>query len=310
MPRLAALVTFAFVALAAGICTSAQVKVAHHFRAVTLKTEPAAKVWIDGVFFGQTDEGGRFTIRTISAGNHTIRIRCDGFKEKNQALPASHKGDIAVVLTKTNDQAELAFQEAERLSLRDREEAVEAYQRAIKLRPAFPEAYLAMARVLSDSGDLDAALKAIASARKYRPGYAEAAAVEGRIQKDLDDEPKAIAAFKKAIAEGKGFQPEALTGLGLIFKEKAEGFGLTGDFDQESSNYTEAAKYFRSAITQLSGAPDSIVVYQLLGLIYERQKRYDEAISLYQEFIDLYPDNSEVTAFRSFIEQIKKLQSR
>jgi regulator of sirC expression with transglutaminase-like and TPR domain len=48
------------------------------------------------------------------------------------------------------------------------------------------------------------------------------------------------------------------------------------------------------------------VVYQLLGLIFERQKKYDEAIGLYEEFLRLFPDKPEVTAIRSFIEQIKK----
>ncbi len=289
---------------------AAQVSKSPRFRMVTVVTQPASSVWIDNVLFGKTGDDGKLDIRSVSPGSHIIRVRCDGFKERSHSLAPTQTGDVRIPLVKTTDEAELAFQDAERLSLRDREKAIEAYRRAIKLRPAYPEAYLAMARVLSDSGDLDGASKAVASAKKLRPGYAEASAVEGRIHKDLSEESKAITAFKRAVTEGKGFQPEALTGLGLLYKEKAEGFGLSGDFEQESSNYTEAAKYFRSAINQLSGAPDSVVVYQLLGLIYERQKRYDEAIELYQEFIDLYPDSPEVTAFRSFIEQIRKLQGK
>ena len=120
------------------------------------------------------------------------------------------------------------------------------------------------------------------------------------------EEAKATAAFKRSILEGKGFQPEAYTGLGILYKEKAEGLAGSGDFEKENTNYTEAAKNFRSAVKQLSGAPDAIVVYQLLGLVYERQKKYTEAIGVYEEFLRLFPNAAEAEAVRSFIVQIKK----
>ena len=282
---------------------------AAQFRSISISTQPQTSVWIDGVLFGKTDKSGILNIKTVSTGTHTIRLRSDGYKEKLLTLTGSQKGEIKAVLAKTTDEAELAFQEAERLTTVDRERSAEAYRKAIRLRPAYPEAFLALARVLSDAGDLGNAMKAIVSARKLRPAYAEASAVQGRILKDSNEEDNAIAAFKRAITEGKGFQPEALTGLGLIYKERAEGSGGGGDFEQESASYAEAAKYFRSAINQLSGAPDSLVVYQLLGLIFERQRKFDDAIALYEEFLRLYPESTEVTAFRSFIEQIKKQRS-
>jgi regulator of sirC expression with transglutaminase-like and TPR domain len=45
---------------------------------------------------------------------------------------------------------------------------------------------------------------------------------------------------------------------------------------------------------------------QLLGLIYERQEKFTEAIRLYEEFLRLFPDSSEAGAVESFIVQIKK----
>lgn len=273
-------------------------------RQVTIRTEPKTKVWIDDVLFGTTDASGTLQISTIEVGAHTLRLRGYGFKEKSQTITASQKGDIKVSLVKTTDPAELAFQEAERLGSVDREKSIDAYRRAIKLRP-FPEAYLALARSLSENEDYEGARAALASARKLRPGYAEASAVEGRVLKEAGNEENAIAAFKRAITEGRGFQPEALTGLGLLYKERAEGFGGQGDLDQEKANYDEAAKYFKTAIKQLSGAPDASVVYQLLGLIYEREKRFDEAIALYEDFLRLFPNSNDASAVRSFIEQIK-----
>ena len=254
----------------------------------------------------KADKGGKLTIKTVPSGAHTLRVRADGFKETSQPLTALQKGEIKVVVVKTTDEAELAYQEAERLTGIDREKSAAAYRRAIKLRPNYPEAYLGLARVLSDSGDYEEALKAILAARKLRPGYAEASAVEGRIQKENGEEEKAIAAFKSAITEGKGFQPEAYAGLGLLYKEKAEAAVGSGDFESENTNYTESAKNLRSALKQLSGAPDAPVIYQLLGLIYERQKRYADAIALYEEFLRIFPDSVEATAVRSFIVSTQK----
>ena len=276
------------------------------YRIVTISTQPSSGVWIDGVKYGTTDKTGRLTIRTVSAGGHTIRVRSDGFKEKIQPLTATQKGEIKIDLVKATDEAELSFQEAERLLSVDRDQAVDAYTKAIKLRPNYPDAYVAMARVLTELGDLDEAGTAIASARKLRPGFAEASAVLGRIYKESGEEDKAIASFKRAITEGKGFQPEAYAGLGLLYKEKAEGFGGSGDFENESLNYVESAKYLKSAVKQLAGAPDAMIIMQLLGLVYEREKKYAEAIAVYQEFLAIFPNSVEATAVRSFIVQLKK----
>lgn len=278
-------------------------------RTINIISEPGAIVWLDDIRFGKTDKTGKLVIKTVFAGKHTLRVRADGFKEVMKPILANQEGDVSIPLTKTTDEAELKFQEAERLSLIDRDKAVEAYQKAVKLRPKYPEAYLAMARVLSETGDLEDAMKAVKQAQKLRLNYAEATAVEARILKEGGEEQKAIAAFKRSITEGKGVQPEANTGLGLLYKEKAEGFGASGDFENETANYLEAEKYLQKALNQLSGAPDSIVIYQLLGLIYERQKQYSEAIAVYEEFLRLFPNSNEATAVRSYIVQVKKQMS-
>jgi regulator of sirC expression with transglutaminase-like and TPR domain len=64
----------------------------------------------------------------------------------------------------------------------------------------------------------------------------------------------------------------------------------------------------KTALKQLSGAPDAIIIYQLLGLIYERQKKPTDAIQVYEEFLRFFPDTVEAEAVRSFIVQLKKGQ--
>jgi len=278
-------------------------------RTVTIVTEPNATVWLDDIRRGTTDESGVLLVKPITAGAHKLRVRADGFKEASQNLTAAQKGDVKIALVKTTDQAELTFQEAERLSTTDREKAIAAYRKAISLRPKYAEANLALARVLSASGDNEGALKAIAAARKARLNYAEASAVEGRIYVSEGDEEKAIAAFKRAITEGRGVQPEAQTGLALLYKEKGEAFGSAGDFESEEANYMLAIGYFRKAISQLAGAPDATIIYQFLGLAFEKMKKFDEAIAVYEEFLRVFPDSNEATAVKSFILQLKKQMS-
>ena len=278
-------------------------------RTITVVTEPNAIVWLDDIQRGRTDESGKLTVKSVTAGAHKLRVRADGFKAISQNLLAAQNGDVKIALVKTEDVAELAFQEAERLSGRDREKAIAAYRRATSARPKYAEASLALARVLSAKGDYDAALKAIAEARKARLNYAEASAVEGRIYVLEGEEEKAIAAFKRAITEGRGFQPEAHTGLGLLYKEKAEAAGSGSDYEAEADNYELAIASFKKAVSQLSGAPDAITVYQFIGLAYEKMKKYDDAIAVYEEFLRVFPDSSEASAVLSFIVQLKKQMS-
>ncbi|MCZ2390282.1 MAG: tetratricopeptide repeat protein [Acidobacteria bacterium] len=275
-------------------------------RSITVKTEPNTQVFVDGVLYGRTGEDGTLKIRKLSAENHTLKLRSDGFKEKSQRLSPAIKGEVSVSLARTTDKAELKFQEAARLAQIDREKAIAAYAAAIKLRPGFIDAYIEMARLQNDNADVIAAQKTIATVKRLRPGLAEASAVEARILKDGGYPDKAIAAFKRAITEGKGFQPEAYTGLGLLYKDRAETAGAEGEPDAEKANYDEAAKNLKVALKQLGSAPDAIILYQLLGLVYERTHQYPQAIALYKEFLDIFPDTPEATSVRSFIVQLEK----
>lgn len=292
------IIIFAFVIGANLIFVQAQTAV----RTITVITEPNASVWIDDVLRGKTDESGRLVIKPVSAGIRRLRIRTDGFKEQTQNLTAAQKGDVKIALVKTTDEAELAFQKAEAES--DKTKAVELYEKAVRLRPKYAEAFLGLARALESQSDYDGALEAIKNARKARPIYPEASAVEGRIYKDAGEEEKAIASFNRAIKEGKGFQPEAHTGLALFYKEKAYGAGSGGDLAEEKELYAQSITHFQKAIEQLSATEP--VVYFLLGEIYEKQKKFPEAIKLYEKFLRDFPDSDERTAVESFIVQIKK----
>lgn len=274
-------------------------------RTLSVQTEPGAIVWINDVKRGVTDDTGLFEIKPVSAGLVTLRIRADGFKESTTRITAAQKS-AKVVLIKTTDPAELAFQEAERTLIDDPDAAIELYQKAIKLNPKYVNAYIGLARALTGN-DNDAAHAAIKNARKWRPNYSEASAVEARIFRSDNENEKAITSFERAIREGKGFQPESYTGLGLIYTDDAQGAAASGKFDDEKFYYSEAAKAYEKAIDQLS-ATESIV-YVLLGSVYEKALERKKAIAVYERFLRDFPDNSERTAVASFIVQLKKEMS-
>lgn len=284
------------------IITSAQ-----KMRTVTVTTAPDATIWVDDIKRGATDSTGKLVIKYVAVNAKKIRVRAYSFKETTQNLLPT-QSQLSINLVRTKDNAEIAFQEAEKMMKIDRRKAIELYKQAASLRPNYAEAYLEMARAMSDASDYDGALKAIVNARKARPIFPEASAVEGRIYKNYGEEEKAIASFKRAIKEGKGFQPEAHTGLGLLYKDKAEGFAASGDYDNEAANYKIAAGELKTALTQLAGTEP--VLYELLGQIYEKTQKYPEAIAIYEEYLKMFPDTPESVTFRSYIVLVKKLMAQ
>jgi tetratricopeptide (TPR) repeat protein len=261
---------------------------------VTIQTEPSAIVWIDEIRRGVTDASGKLELKNISPGRHVLRVRANGFKETSAPLVAGRRS-IAVRLMRSTDRAELLFQQAEeaREKAKDntaRQNAAELYRQTLKLRPAFPAGHVGLARVLLDLNQYQQALDEIEQARRTRSAYAEASAVEGRIHREAAFTDDAIESFRRAIREGKGFQPEAHVGLARVLEEKGQ--------------YPEAILEFRKAIAQLSDSEP--VIYQLLGAAYEKQQNYKEAIVAYEKYLALAPNGSLAPAIRSIIDQLRR----
>jgi Tfp pilus assembly protein PilF len=262
-------------------------------KTIIVKTEPKAVVWLDDVRHGTSDDAGQLMLKKVSAGRHTLRVRARGFGERNVSILPTQRGNIAVPLTPTKDEAELLFQQAEEAAEKGGEErpkAIELYRRALKLRPKFPAAHVGLARVLMAQEEHDAALEEIAEARRDRPVYAEASAVEGRILRDLADHNAAIEAFDRAIREGRGFQPEAHTGKALAFSDLGQ--------------YEPAVESFRKAIAQLSDTEPAL--YQLLGETYEKLEKWKEAVAAYEKYLELAPEGRLAPAIRSIIDQLRQ----
>jgi tetratricopeptide (TPR) repeat protein len=261
---------------------------------LTINTEPNAIVWIDEIRRGATDAAGKLTISKLRPGRHSVRIRASGFSEVTRPIVPGAK-TLTVKLIKTNDQAELRFQEAEQTrekarSNADREKAVELYRQAIQHRPAFPAAHVGLARVLMSLDEYQDALAEIDAARRSRPVYPEASAVEGRIHHEAAFNEKSIQSFRRSIREARGFQPEARVGLARVLEEKGQ--------------HAEAIAEYEKALEQLSDSEP--VIYQMLGAVYERERKYKEAVAAYEKYLSLAPNGNLAPAIRSIIEQLRR----
>lgn len=260
-------------------------------RTLVVVTQPGAVVWIDEVRRGVTNAEGKLEV-ALAPGRHTLRVRAKGFAERTLPVAPAARGTLNVKLRPTNDEAELLFQRAEerREKSGGAQEAAELYRAALKLRPRFAAAHVGLARALEALDDYDGALEQIDEARRDRQRYAEASTVEGRVFRALADYDGALAAFRRAIREGGGFQPEAYTGMGLLHEDKGE--------------YEEAVEAFRKAISQLSDTEP--ILYELLGRNFEKLERWKEAAAAYDRYLELAPEGSHAAAIRSIIEQLHR----
>jgi tetratricopeptide (TPR) repeat protein len=281
-----------------GVAVLAQhkpIRAANSGRTLTIITEPNAIVWLDEIRRGSTDAGGKLLLAKVSSGALSLRVRAGGFKEVTIPISPAQRGEIRVRMARTNDEAELTFQQAEtaRETAKDdqsRQKSADLYRQALKLRPAFPAAHVGLARVLMDLNDANGALAEIENARHDKPVYPEASAAEGRIYRETGQTDEAIGSFNRAIRESHGFQPEAHVGLGRVYEDKGQ--------------YELAAREFQIAINQLSDTEP--IIYQLLGAAYEKIGKNKEAVVAYENYLKLAPNGSLAPAVRSILEQLRE----
>ena len=262
--------------------------------ALTITTEPNAIVWIDEIRRGTTDASGKLSLKKLSPGRHTVRVRANAFKEAT-ALLVPGRRTLVVKLVGTSDPAILMFQQAEkaRESARDdvaRENAAELYREALKNPPPNPAAHVGLARLLLDLNKFKEAHAEIDAARKIRPAFAEASAVEGRILREEGFDNDAIRSFNRSLREAKGIQPEALVGLARVYEDK--------------NDFAQAIVQLRKALAQLDDSEP--VIYQMLGAAYERINKPKEAVVAYEKYLQLAPNGSYATAIRSILNQLKR----
>jgi tetratricopeptide (TPR) repeat protein len=178
--------------------------------------------------------------------------------------------------------------------LRDRgknRDAVKEYEAALRLRPAFAEARLAMARSLVSLQDFQEAEKQLQAAMKdYGRPFAEAQTVMANLRRQQGLIEESIVEYRKALRLARGASPEAHIGLAIALNE--------------NSQVEEAIKEYRIGIAQdMDTEP---ILYYQLGNILEKEKRNKEAIEAYRNYLRLAPDGELASAVESMIKILEE----
>jgi len=171
------------------------------------------------------------------------------------------------------------------------DQAVEAYQKALELRPFYADAYVGLGDAKAAKGDVEGAVAAYQRALLYNPVNAKVYLSLGKIyygEKGLYYE--AVAAFKKAIDLDPEFL-EARMGLGEVYEEK----GLYRDAIAEYRKVLEADPRHTGALYNLA-------------LVYEKVDPR-EAISQWERYIavasEIPPERDWVDVARQHLKKLK-----
>jgi len=152
------------------------------------------------------------------------------------------------------------------------EEAIKAYKKALSIKPDFAEAYNNMGIVLQDQGKLEEAIKAYKKAIVIKPDYAEAYYNMGIVLQDQKKQEEAIKAYSKALA---------------IKPDYAKAYNNTGISLKDQGNLEEAIKAYKKA---LSIKPDYAEAYNNMGNALYDQGKLEKAIEAFSKALAINPD--------------------
>ncbi|HVG22453.1 MAG TPA: tetratricopeptide repeat protein [Blastocatellia bacterium] len=256
--------------------------------------QPGSVVFINNVRHGATNDKGELDLPHALAGSYPVRVRTVGYADWNGPVVIAAGGSRTLKVTQqpTNDQATLHYQKADQL--RDsgkNKDAVKEYEQALALRPAFPEARIALARSFTTLQNFQEAEKQIQSAIKIggrTAVEAQTALANLRRQQGLVEE--SIVEYRKALRLARGNSFEAHIGLAIAFAE--------------SDRVDEAVKEYRIGIAQ-DMETEPILYYQL-GELLEKANRNKEAIEAYRNYLRLDPEGEYASAVESIIERLKE----
>ena len=155
------------------------------------------------------------------------------------------------------------------------EEAIEAYNKALAIKPDYAEAYNNMGIALQEQGKLEEAIEAYNKALAIKPDYAEAYYNMGIALKEQGKLEEAIEAYNKALA---------------IKPDYAEAYNNMGNALKEQGKLEEAIEAYNKA---LAIKPDYAEAYNNMGVALQEQGKLEEAIEAYNKALAIKPDYAE-----------------
>jgi tetratricopeptide (TPR) repeat protein len=193
------------------------------------------------------------------------------------------------------------------------DKAIKNYRHAIKINPQQPEwVYFNLGRLLTAQGKYDECITTYQAALKIYSKNEKLYQSLGRNAEEKGDIDLAIRNYKQAI-ELNPKQPtwvyfhlgQLLTGQEKVesaiavhqasieqYPNNAEAYRLLGVAQEKSGNIDGIIASYRQAIAL---EPDKQVwIYSALGQLLSKQERFEEAINLYEDADQVFPENPEV----------------
>jgi predicted TPR repeat methyltransferase len=205
------------------------------------------------------------------------------------------------------DNAEALSKRGEALqALGQPKEALAAYNRSLRYRPNHAETLNNRAAVLIETGRPGEALTSLDQALALVPGYLEALNNRATALNALERYAEALRACDEALAirsdisqlhntrgavlRNLGRREEAVAAFRTALIGQPEAADIHANLGvtlQEMGEAELAEKHLRQALATRPGA----VLYQSLAIALYQLKRSAEAMALYQQWLDLEPDN-------------------
>ena len=187
------------------------------------------------------------------------------------------------------------------------DDAITALNKALQLKPDFPEALYNLGNVLAHKPQFDEAIAAYHKALQLKPDFPQALSNLGSALFRKGQFDEAIAAYHKALRL-KPHDPQALTNLGSALYRQVrfeEGSGAINKALQLKPDNPEALNNLGSALARKDRFDEAIAAFhkalQLkpdfpqalnnLGSALARKDRFDEAIAALNKAVQLEPDN-------------------
>ena len=159
------------------------------------------------------------------------------------------------------------------IQLQRYEEALATYEKAIDIKPDYPQALSGQGKALFQLKKYKESLRAYDQAIQIQPNYLEAWTNRGFVLVKLKRYSEAIATVDKAL-QLKNDDPQV--------------WQLKGDIFIKNNQYNDAVKAYEQGINFQADNPE---LWYKKGTALQNLKQYEEAITTYKKTVELKPDH-------------------
>ena len=178
------------------------------------------------------------------------------------------------------------------------DESIEAFTKALEIKPEFAEAYNNMGNALQKQGKLHKSIEAFTKALAIKPGYAEAFYNMGNALQEQGKLEKAIKAYNEVLA---------------IKPNYADAYNNMGNALKDQGKLEEAIEAHNKA---LAIKPNNAKAYNNIGNALKDQSKLEEAVEAYNKTLAIKPENakahrhlSSITNYNSDTTQISEVEA-